>query len=196
MVLRRYGLVVGRLVLASGCVISRPQPVPVPETVRMRVSGAWGCPADTACAEPQRALEYQGTLIVPKDETLVLHDERQHARVAVALAEVTRLEIYRGHKGSARAAAKGSGLGALLGTGLGAVVGAASAGVAGEIFDGETDLGAPAAEGAVTGATAGAIAGAVHGATVGSAVWQEITVHDLRQELCQCRLPLPEISRP
>jgi hypothetical protein len=27
---------------------------------------------------------------------------------------------------------------------------------------------------------------------VGDAVWQEVTVHDLRQELCHCRISRPE----
>ena len=53
-------------------------------------------------------------------------------------------------------------------------------------------MGESAAEGLVQ----GAFAGAAIVAAVGETVWHEVTVHQLREEMCHCRIRQPKHGAP
>jgi hypothetical protein len=123
----------------------------------------------------------------------VIYSLRERREFALPVEEISRLEVYRGRRGSAEAALKGAAKGALLGAAAGAVLGASNA-VMGSILGSSEDAGEQIAAGAAGGAVIGAAGGAYDGATNGEPVWQEITIRRLLQDLCSCQEP--EGARP
>ncbi|NIN10293.1 MAG: hypothetical protein GTN62_03105 [Gemmatimonadales bacterium] len=184
MIRGRNAALAATLLLLSGCVVAGPRTAPGPQTLRVRVTAY---PPNQLWAG--FATQHEGTLIFVDSDTLSLYSDGRHAYTAIPVASITKLEVYRGQKGSVGSAAKGAGVGAAAGALLGAIAGATSAAIFGGLFDYDPDIGEAATEGAVVGAVDGAITGAYLGATVGEAIWQEVTVHQLRQELCRCRIP-------
>jgi hypothetical protein len=178
----RNALALGSSVLFSAaCVVSQPTPAAYPQGVQVRVVSAEAGP-----------LPLEGTLIYAEADTLKLYVPRHRSTLAVPVGSVTRLEVYRGRKGSAGKAVKGAAIGTVAGAAMGAAIGATTEAIFGGMFGSRRDYGDAIAIGAADGAVTGAFVGATAGATVGDAVWQEVTVHDLRQELCHCRLPRAE----
>jgi hypothetical protein len=168
----------------SGCVVANPNPPADPLRVQVRVTVCFDNPV---CADIPYV--HAGTLIFLEADTLLMYDGDRLGRMAIPVAQIAKLEVYRGRKPSAAGAAKGAGLGAAFG----ALVGAAAAGASAAIFGGiaDVDVGEMAARGAIQGAVGGALTGAAVGASVGSPVWQEVSVRQLREELCHCRIPEP-----
>ncbi len=76
----------------------------------------------------------------------------------------------------------GAGLGALAGGILGVIAGSDS-------WWGDIDVGGMIVAGALAGAMDGASTGAIGGAAQGKAIWERITLRQLRQELCHCAEP-------
>ncbi len=173
--------------LASGCVVTNPSP-PAPAGTVVRVSEYPTPPAPT---ELPRV--FQGTLIYLDADTLLLHDSQSWKHVAVPVTRIAKLEVWRGRRPTAGSVAKGVGIGALTGALAGALAGAAAEAIFGGL-DGDHDIGEAAARGGVEGAIQGGIAGGVVGAAIGSTVWQEVTVLQLRQELCNCRISEPTVA--
>jgi hypothetical protein len=138
--------------------------------------------------DPATAVAHEGELVFASFDTVVIYSLRDRREYAVPAEEILRLEVFRGRRGSAEAAMKGAVKGALLGAAAGAVFGASSA-VMGTILDSSTDAEDEIAAGAVGGAVIGAAAGVVDGATRGDAVWQEVTLRRLLQDLCRCQEP-------
>jgi uncharacterized protein YcfJ len=178
----RDTMALGSLVLIStACVVSQPTPAAYPQGVQVRVVSTDAGP-----------LPLEGTLIYAEADTLTLYVPQYRSTVSVPVGSVTRLEVYRGRKGSAGKAVKGAAIGTVAGAAMGAAIGATTEAIFGGMLGSQRDYGDAIAVGAADGAVAGAFVGATAGATVGDAVWQEVTVHDLRQELCHCRISRPE----
>lgn len=150
-------------------------------------------PAPAQASERGAPATHEGRLIFASYDSVVIYSLRDRREFAVSVEEITRLEVYRGQRGSAGAALKGAAKGALLGAAVGAVFGAGSA-VMGAVLDSGEDAGEQIAAGAAGGAVIGAAAGAADGATNGDPVWQEITIRRLLQDLCRCQEP--ERARP
>lgn len=174
----RNALALGSLVLIStACVVSHPTPAAYPQGVQVRVVSTEAGP-----------LPLEGTLIYAEADTLKLYVPQYRSTFSVPVGSVTRLEVYRGRKGSAGKAVKGAAVGTVAGAVMGAALGATTEAIFGGMFGSTRDYGEAIAVGAADGAVTGAFVGATAGATVGDAVWQEVTVLDLRQELCHCRI--------
>jgi hypothetical protein len=192
----KYMIPVASLLVGSACVVATPNPVPIPQAVHVRVTHRVGYRPHVVCAGAWRERRAEGTLITLDADTLVLYVSPRGPEVAISVAQITKLEVYRGHKGSAEAAAKGAVIGAGLGAVLGATTAAVGAAVVGGMLGVDPDVGEAAAEGAAFGTVEGAVTGAVYGATMGMAVWQEVTVERLRQEFCHCRVPGGGLNAP
>ena len=181
----RKPLVLGiTALLSTACVVSNPTPATHPQGVRIRVTSAQAGP-----------MPLVGTLIYAEADTLRLYVTRMRSVVLVPVASITRLEIYRGRMGSVGGTVKGAGIGAIAGAAAGIVIGATTEATFGGMFGSERDYGEAIAETATEMAVTGALLGGMAGATVGNAVWQETTVHALREELCHCRILRPMSQR-
>ena len=167
----------------------QPSGPPAPIGLKLRITH-WGCAPAQSCG-PATAVAHDGELIFASYDSVVIYSLRDRREYAVPVEQIARLEVYRGRRGSAEAAMKGMAKGALLGAAAGAVLGVSNA-VMGAILDSSEDAGEVIAAGAAGGAVIGAAAGALDGATNGDAVWQEITIRRLLQDLCRC--PEPEGS--
>lgn len=187
MTLFRFSVPVILAFVATACMVGPPPPRPIEG---LRVRATISCPATTVCAGYSHGESHEGTLILVDSDTLVLYAKDRRARVGLPVVYIDKLEVYRGREGSAAAAAKGAAVGAIGGAVLGAVIGGATEALVGHL-DGERDVGEAAGVWAAEGAVVGAIGGAVAGATSGETVWEEVTVEQLREELCHCRLPQP-----
>lgn len=175
----RNALALGSSVLFStACVVSQPTPAAYPQGVQVRVVSTDAGP-----------LPLEGTLIYAEADTLKVYVPQNRSTIAVPVGSVTRLEVYRGRKGSAGKAVQGAAIGTVAGAAMGAAIGATTEAIFGGMFGSQRDYGDAIGTAAADGAVTGAFVGATAGATVGDAVWQEVTVHDLREELCHCRLP-------
>ena len=181
----RNALVLGSTVLLSAaCAVSSPHSGAHPQGLQVRVVSARAGP-----------LPLEGTLIYLEADTLKLFNGRTRSTMLVPTTAITHLEVYRGRKGSASGALKGAAVGTAAGAVMGAAIGLTAEAIFGGIAGRDRDYGGTIAEAAADGAVTGAFVGATAGATVGDAVWQELTVHDLREELCHCRIPRTSSQR-
>jgi hypothetical protein len=126
-------------------------------------------------------------MIYLEADTLLMYGEDGLGRLPIAVAHIAKLEVHRGRKPSAEGAMKGAGIGALLGALAGAAAGVAGVAAFGD-FAGASG-GELVARSAVEGAIGGAITGGAIGAGVGTPVWRQVSVKQLREELCHCRIP-------
>lgn len=186
----RILLVAATILATAGCGV-QPSGPPVPTGLKLRITH-WHCAPTQGC-DLAAEVAHEGELIFASFDSVVIYSLRDQREFAVPVGEISRIEVYRGRRGSAEAALKGAAKGALLGAAAGAVFGASSA-VMGAILDSSEDAEEVIAAGAAGGAVIGAAAGAVDGATNGDAVWQEITIRRLLQDLCRCQEP--EGARP
>ncbi len=177
-------LVVALVLTTSACGI-QPSGPPSPTGLRLRVSHR-SCAQTERCDAP--AHTHEGRLIFASRDSVVMYALKDRREFAFAVETISKLEVLRGHRGSLKAALRDAGKGALIGAAAGAVIGV-SAVVMGSIFgtvrQPERVIAAPAAGFAVQGAAVGA----VHGLTQGEAVWQEVTIRRLLQDLCRCSEP-------
>jgi hypothetical protein len=184
-------LLVATTTLAIGACGVRPSGPPAPTGVKLRITHRY-CVATQRCDTPAQ-VAHEGELIFASFDTVAVYSLKDQREYAVPVGEISRLEVFRGRRGSAKAAAKGLAKGAILGALGGAVIGASSA-AAGAVMGSSQDAGEQIAAGAAGGAVIGAAAGAVDGVTNGDRVWQEITIRRLLQDLCRCQEP--ERARP
>lgn len=179
-------LLVTTTILAIGACAVRPSGPPAPTGLKLRITHRY-CAAAQEC-DPPAQVAHEGELIFASFDTVAIYSLRDRREYAVPVTEILRLEVFRGRRGSAEAAAKGLAKGAVLGALGGAVIGA-SAAAAGAVMGSNEDAGQQVAAGAAGGAVIGAAAGAVDGVTNGDPVWQEITIRRLLQDLCRCQEP-------
>jgi len=179
--------------LAAACVTPVRHSEPSPGALRLRVTTVPGCPDGGPCSGSTARRVDDGRLLALGDDTLTL-DAQGRGRVIVPIAGISRLEVYRGRAGSAGTALMDGGIGALVGAGVAAL----AAGLWGEFVDAvslfdwngvDSEADVDIGRAAVTGAIAGAAVGVVYGATAGTAVWEVVTVDQLRHELTAARFP-------
>ncbi len=183
--LKRISLVTTAMLATLACAV-RPAGPPAPTGLRLRIAHRPCAP--TPQCDTASEVAHEGQLIFASFDSVVIYSLKDRRDYAVPVGEISRLEVYRGRRGSAEAAAKGAVKGTLLGAAVGAVFGTSSA-VMGAILGSSEDAEDVIAAGAAGGAVIGAAAGAVDGATEGDAVWQEITIRRLLQDLCRCQEP-------
>ncbi len=177
-------LVVALVLTTSACGI-QPSGPPSPTGLRLRVSHR-SCAQTERCDAP--AHTHEGRLIFASRDSVVMYSLKDRREFAIAVDVISKLEVFRGHRGSAKAALRDAGKGALIGAGAGAVIGLSGVAV-GAILGGSEQPEKIVAAGAAGGAIQGAAVGAVHGAVKGDAVWQEVTIRRLLQDLCRCSEP-------
>lgn len=164
----------------TACVHTQAPSVTPPQYWRVRVHVMSPTGAD--------GVMVQGVVVWATEDSLRIYDEAALTHRILAATVVARIDIYRGQRATAGTAAKGALAGAGVGAFLGALAGGASSAVVGAIFDTDPNLDEALVYGAVEGAVYGAGAGLAAGATLGEAHWQTITYHDLREEMCHCRI--------
>ncbi len=179
-------LLVTTTILAIGACAVRPSGPPAPPGLRIRITRSH-CAATQQC-DPAAQVRHEGELIFASFDTVAIYSLRDQREYAIPVGEISRLEVFRGHRGSAKAAAKGFAKGAILGAAAGAVLGTSSV-AAGAVKGRSQDAGKEIAAGAAAGAVIGAAGGVVEGVTKGDRVWQKITIRRLLQDLCRCQEP-------
>ena len=172
--------------LGGGC-IHQPVTPAVPQGWHVRVYVTTTAGADTVML--------QGVVVWAVEDSLRLHGEEALIQVTVPVRRIARLEVFRGQRATAASAAKGAAAGAGIGALLGTIFSATGAAIGGAIFGVDAAVDDALTEGFVRGATEGAAWGLMAGATLGEGVWQVIAYHDLREEMCHCRLP-PTVADP
>lgn len=189
----RFIALVSLAVGTSACLVSNPYPAPIPQSVHVRVTADVSCLETGACVDLPVGRSLTGILIYVDGDTVSLYSQERAGRVGIPVWAISKIEVERGRKVTAGAVAKGAGLGAIAGAALGAAVGATGESLFGGIFGRKRDYGEAIGEGAAGGLVSGAFTGAVIGAAVGESVWHEVTVHQLREEMCHCRIPQPRV---
>lgn len=184
-------LLVTAAILATAACAVRPAGPPAPTGRKLRITH-WQC-APTQRCDPAAEVAHEGELIFASFDSVVIYSLKDRRELAVSVGEISKIEVFRGRRGSAEAAVKGAAVGAVLGAAAGAVLGASEAAM-GAVLDSSGDAEELVAAGAAGGAVIGAAVGAVKGATEGDNVWQEITIRRLLQDLCRCQEP--EGARP
>ena len=192
----RFATLASLAVSVSACFVSNPYPALIPQSVRVRVAAEGFCLETQACVHLAVTQSLIGILIYADGDTLSLYSQKRGGRVSIPASKISKIEVERGRKASAGAVAKGAGLGAIAGAAIGAAVGATGEALFGGIFGGKRDYGKAVGESAAEGLVQGAFAGAAIGAAVGETVWHEVTVRQLREEMCHCRIRQPETRAP
>ena len=175
--------------LASACTtvpmeVARPEPVQIVLRVTERVP----CNLGAECPREAESVERRGPLVFIDGDSLVMTDMKLGHRVAFHPGPGVQLEVYRGQKRSAEAVAKGAGKGLLAGILVGAVEGLVAGGLS-KVVGADVDVGESIKGGIVGGGSMGVLAGIVQGYAEGDAVWETVTLLQLRQQLCRCSDP-------
>ena len=129
-----------------------------------------------------------GTLIFVERDSLVMFDRNVSQRVTVRPDSTVILELYQGQRRSADAIAKGTARGVAIGVAAG-VGEALITGLLAKLVGWEVDVGEVVKSGVVLGGASGALTGGVKGAEEGEAVWERVTLLQIRQQLCKCPNP-------
>ena len=163
------------------CVACSPVPDevrhPEPEALLVRVSTI--APAEEV---------HRGSLIFADADSLVIADRHSNGTVAVRDTPERVIQIYRGQRVTVAGTAKTTGKSALLGMSVGLLSAAAGA-AAGQLLGMDVDVSEALKAGVVAGAVAGVGTGMTRGANEGDPVWQQVTVLQVRQQLCRCPHP-------
>jgi hypothetical protein len=153
-------------------------PTPIQILLRARIGG-------------ETEQRFAGPLVFAEADSLVMTDMRLGRRVTLRTGPNLFLEIYRGQRSSEEAvvksAARSALFGGLVGLASGLLGAATSAALGGSVGGLENWVRA----GTVTGVSSGVAAGALTGAREGEAVWESVTILQLRQQLCKCANPDP-----
>jgi hypothetical protein len=191
------------LVGSQACVMASPyympaytrSPEPLDDRLRIRVTTLTHY--DAAAEEVQSAASAErreGRLIWADADGIQLYSRKLNRRVAIPASSIAGIEVYRERKGSAKAAAEGGATGAIAGAALGGLLGLVSEAAFGGLRVGGRDYSDAIGDGALAGALTGGTIGAVAGATAGEEVWEVVTLRELREELCRCRIEEPVVT--
>lgn len=178
--MRHILLVVPAILLSQACTnrpIEDSRPRPVDFLIRV-----------TAPAQTPRV----GTLIFVERDSLVMFDRNASERVTVRPDSTMILELYQGQRRSADAIAKGTARGVAIGVAAG-VGEALITGLLAKIVGWDMDMSEAVKTGVVLGGSSGAFAGGAKGAEEGEAVWERVTLLQIRQQLCKC--PNPDLPK-
>ncbi len=183
------------LLALMGCIAQSQVPVevsvPRPAEVILRTTVQARCPAGSDCEWSSTAESRRGILVFAEADSLVMTDMKAGQRVTVRPDSGVLLEVYRGQRRSAGAVAKAAGSGALEGAAVGAgevLLVAGLSKILGLKWDGFS-LGESVKGGIVIGGAVGALSGKNRGMKEGEAVWERVTLLQLRQQLCRCAQP-------
>jgi hypothetical protein len=179
------------LVGAAACV-STQIPVeataPRPQEVILRATVLGPCPSGDDCESRPVAAKRRGILVFVDADSLVMTDLRAGQRVTLWPNSGVLLEVYRGQHRSLQAAVEGAVLGAAKGAAAGAATGLLMGGLA-KMLGSDADLGDGVRGATVLGAGGGALGGANQALAEGKAVWERVTLLQLRQQMCRCADP-------
>ena len=181
---RHLTLVMLAITLA-GCGLNETERRPAPQGIRLRVTAAV-CRAGNESCETGVDRRFEAQLIVVDPEVLVVYDVSRKVRKTLPIRSVSRLEIFRGYDPSLEAALRNGARDAAIGMVAGAALGLVAGGIF-DVFGFHVDKGEAVRAGAAQGAVSGLVHGVAQGATIGDAVWEQISVRQLRDELCHCR---------
>ncbi len=175
----RYALPIATLLLGSACAAGNHIPAPIPGAIYIRVTQKVGCPQGARCvgAWPERTTD--GMVVWVDWDTLVLYESRTFPRATVHVNSITRLEVCRGHEACMATTVNNAPSRLFAGVLAGATAAALFEGLGSGLTLSEPDFEDAATEGALRGA---AIAGASGGGTAPDALWEEVTLGQLRQE--------------
>ena len=174
------------VVLMLGACTQVPDQVRHPEPVVPLLRVIAACDSLASCVGRGGVL-HLGPVVFAETDSLVIADRVTGRHVAVR-ADGGAIEVYRGQRVSGGSVLKQAGRNTAFGIATGAMAALAGAAVA-KVVGFDVDAGELIKGSAVTGAMAGAIQGTVQGATEGEAVWERVTLLQLRQELCRCSHP-------
>ncbi len=133
----------------------------------------------------------RGILVFADTDSLVMTDMRAGERVTIRPGSDVLLEVYRGQRRTAEAVVKGAGKGFVEGAATGAAEVLLVAGL-GKLLGldlGGMNLGESVKGGIVFGGAIGGLVGKNKGMQEGEAVWERVTLSQLRQQLCRCAYP-------
>lgn len=193
--MRQQHLIPSSILLAVAACVQSQVPVevsvPRPADVILRATVLAPCPSDTGCERAAVGKPRRGLLVFAEADSLVMTDMEAGQRVTVWPDSSLQLEIYRGQRRSAEAVAKAAGSGALEGAAVGAGEVLLVAGLSKLLgLDwGGVSLGESVQTGIVIGGAVGALSGKNRGMKEGEAVWERVTLLQLRQLLCRCARP-------
>lgn len=137
----------------------------------------------------------EGSLIFADADSLVMFDRKSMTRNTVRPDSGVMFELYQGQRRSAEAVAKGAAKGAVVGAAVG-VGEALATSLLGKILGWDIDVGEATRGGILLGTTIGAYSGGARGANEGEAVWERVTLLQIRQQLCRCATPDPKRLEP
>lgn len=188
--MRFQSLCLSSLSVASAACSTVPMEVTHPEPVQivLRVTSTPSCGPGAECPREPGTLRYRGPLVFAEDDSLVMTDMTLGRRVTVRSGPGTRLEVYRGQKRTVGAVATGAGKGFLAGIAAGAAEGFIAGGLS-RLVGVDVDVGDMVKSGVVIGGSTGALAGGAQGLAEGDAVWETVTLLQLRQQICKCADP-------
>jgi len=193
--MRQHHLIPSSLLLAvAACVQSQvPIEVSVPRSTEiiLRTTALAACPPQSGCDWAPSGEPRRGILVFADADSLVMTDTKAGQRVTVWPGAGVLLEVYRGQRRTAEAVVKAAGGGALEGAAVGAgevLLVAGLSKILGLKWDGFS-LGESVKTGIVIGGAVGALSGKNRGMKEGEAVWERVTLLQLRQQLCRCAEP-------
>jgi hypothetical protein len=184
---RADGRLAGALaIVIAGCAPNIPVEVrtPQPRDVLLQVWTHSTCLEIERCPSTRR----RGSLVFADHDSLVMFDVVAMERVAIRPGPGVVLEVYRGQRTDERQVMNAVGKGALAGAAAGLGEAVLVGGIL-KLLGGDVDLTDAMRGGVAFGAGAGALSGALKAADEGVAVWERVSLLQLRQQLCRCPDP-------
>jgi hypothetical protein len=127
-------------------------------------------------------------LVFADADSLVMTDVKESKRVTIRPDSGVVVEMYRGQVRSATATVEGAASGALNGAVAGAGEGLLVGGLS-KILGFDVDVASSIKTGLIGGTAAGVLNGANAAIAEGKAVWERVTMLELRQQVCRCPNP-------
>jgi hypothetical protein len=128
-------------------------------------------------------------------DSLVMTDMARGERATVRPDSGVILEVYRGQHRSGKGVAKGGAKGAVKGAAVGAAEGLLVGGLS-KLLGAEADISKSIKAGIVLGTATGVLVGANQALEEGDAVWERVTLLQLRQQICRCANPDRTMAEP
>lgn len=177
------------MALGAGACATSQVPVEVSaarsDEILLRVSA---CATGGPCGSGGLSGSHRGLLVFADADSLVMTDVTRSSRVTIRPDSGVVVEMYRGQVRSATATVEGGVSGVLKGAVAGAGEGLLAAGLS-QILGFDADVATSIKAGLIVGAAAGVLHGANAAMAEGKAVWERVTLRELRQVLCRCPNP-------
>lgn len=179
------------LAMALGAAACATSQVPVEvsaarsDEILLRVST---CATGGQCESGGLSGIHRGLLVFADADSLVMTDVKESKRVTIRPDSGVVVEMYRGQVRSAAATVEGAASGALNGAVAGAGEGLLVGGLS-KILGFDVDVASSIKTGLIGGTAAGVLNGANAAIAEGKAVWERVTMLELRQQVCRCPNP-------